>query len=201
MSTPPKKNLLGQTSSGKRKANVPSKPQSVSVPGKKKTKVTALGSRPGTVSPETNYTKDNPRQAAIKGGQKYGLPYESRAYKSGAEPADYAKKKDSYKKPVTKKATSPASSEKKSEESTASKREAMKPIKGISNIGGALTRTLPSDSISAVKKPSVKGVDTSKKTYSAKDQKIAAVMQKGKKKDGTMKASAQRKIQRIRKSK
>ena len=199
MSTPPKKNLLGQTSSGKRKANVPSKPQSVSVPGKKKTKVTALGK--GPVSPQTDYTKDNPRQAAIKGGQKYGLPYEGRAYKSGAEPAEYAKKKGSYKKPVTKKATPPASSEKKSEESTASKREAMKPIKGISNTGGALTRTLPSDSVDAVKKPSVKGVDTSKKTYSAKDQKIAAAMQKGKKKDGTMKASAQRKIQRIRKSK
>ena len=54
---------------------------------------------------------------------------------------------------------------------------------------------------SGISKPSVKGVDTSKKTYSAKDQKIAAAMQKGKKKDGTMKASAQRKIQRIRKSK
>jgi hypothetical protein len=37
-----------------------------------------------------------------------------------------------------------------------------------------------------------------KRTYSEKEQKISAILATGKKKDGTMKASAQRKIQRIR---
>lgn len=187
-----KKNLLGQSSSGKRKANVPAKPKSASVPGKKDTKVTALGSKPGTVSPDTNYTKDKPMQSAVKGGQKYGLPYESKAYKSGAEPAEYAKKKKAYKKPVVKKAAP----------SEAPKRTENKPIKGISNTQGMLTRTLPGgDSAGAPAKSVAKGVIASKRTYSDKEKQIAAVMQKGKKKDGTMKASAQRKIAAIRKKK
>ena len=38
-----------------------------------------------------------------------------------------------------------------------------------------------------------------KRTYSEKEQKISAILATGKKKNGTMKASAQRKIQRIRK--
>jgi len=37
-----------------------------------------------------------------------------------------------------------------------------------------------------------------KRTYSEKEQKISSILATGKKKDGTMKASAQRKIQRIR---
>ena len=189
-----KKNLLGQSSSGKRKANVPAKPKSASVPGKKDTKVTALGK--GPVSPQTDYTKDKPMQSAVKGGQKYGLPYESKAYKSGAEPAEYAKKKKAYKKPVVKKA---ASSESKSE---APKRTENKPIKGISNTQGMLTRTLPGgDSLGPSAKSVAKGVSASKRTYSDKKKQIGAVMQKGKKKDGTMKASAQRKIAAIRKQK
>lgn len=40
---------------------------------------------------------------------------------------------------------------------------------------------------------------TPSRTYSEKEQKINALLMTGKKKDGTMKASAQRKIQRIRK--
>ena len=187
MSEPkPKSNLLGTTSKPKRKVNVPSIV-------KKKTK---LGYRPGTASPETDHTKDKPMQAAIRGGTKYGMPYESRAYKSGSEPMDYAKKKS---KPAPAKTSSAKTPPKAESKSTAEKRAEMKPIKGISNTGGALTRTLPSDAIGKAK---VKGVDaTKKKSYSEKDVKIAAAMQKGKKKDGTMKASAQRKIARIRKSK
>lgn len=48
-----------------------------------------------------------------------------------------------------------------------------------------------------------KGVDATSRNrvFTDKEKKMMAVMAKGKKKNGTMKASAQRKIQRIRKSK
>jgi hypothetical protein len=49
----------------------------------------------------------------------------------------------------------------------------------------------------------IKGVDATSRNrvFTDKEKKIMSVMAKGKKKNGTMKASAQRKIQRIRKSK
>lgn len=166
----PKKNLLGQTSSGKRKANVPSKVKSSSVPGKKNTKVTSLGAGAGT-----NYAKDKPMQAAVKPYQKYGLPYESRAYKSGAEPAEYAKKKSST--PAKKKVV---------------RTEGPKVNKA--------NREAPSTSVSA---PKPSGIQSRKegKSYSSKDIKMMEAMKKGKKADGTMKASAQRKIARLRRKK
>jgi hypothetical protein len=140
------------------------------------------------------YMQENKEQKALKPMQKFGLPRESGAYKSGAEPMDYAKGKAT--KTVTKKSEpkKPAA-EKPASSSMAEKRSAMKPIAGISNTGGALTRVLPSD---AIRKGTSKGVQ-SKKSYSAKEQKMAEIMQKGKKKNGTMKASAQRKIAKLRK--
>lgn len=142
------------------------------------------------------YMQENKEQKALKPSQKFGLPYEGRAYKSGAEPADYAKPKSS--KPAAKKPASSAKP-KPAEPSMASKRASMKPIAGISNTGGALTRTLPGgDSLGASAKSVSKGV-SGKKAYSAKEQKMAEILAKGKKKNGTMKASAQRKIARLRK--
>jgi hypothetical protein len=49
----------------------------------------------------------------------------------------------------------------------------------------------------------IKGVDATSRNrvFTDKEKKIMSVLEKGKKKNGTMKASAQRKIQRIRKSK
>jgi hypothetical protein len=141
------------------------------------------------------YAKDNEKQKALKPIQKFGIPSESKPNKStGNQPMDYAKGKGT--KTVTKKEEPKKVSESKSASpSMAEKRSAMKPIAGISNTGGALTRVLPSD---AIRKGTSKGVQ-SKKSYSAKEQKIAEIMQKGKKKNGTMKASAQRKISKLRK--
>lgn len=163
---------------------MPKYPQGSYQPSKKK-KTTSLGSRPGTVTSESNHTKDKPMQAALKPYQKFGLPNEWR----GAPKPE--------KKPQATKTV-------KSKPKPAKKSEPAKPsrvkdsgIKGVANTGGALTRALPSDAIRKVA-PS-KGVDASKKVYSEKDKKIAAIMAKGKKKNGTMKASAQRKIAKARK--
>jgi len=136
------------------------------------------------------YAKDNAYQTAVKGSyQKFGLPKESGAFKSGAEPMDYAKPKAKATKTVTKK---------EAPKTKKPSRTAAIGIKGVANLGALPTRVLPSDNISAVKKPAVKGVTDSRKVYSEKDAKIAAIMAKGKKKNGTMKASAQRKIAKTR---
>jgi hypothetical protein len=59
------------------------------------------------------------------------------------------------------------------------------------------------DTPSMMKATPNKGVDATSRNrvFTDKEKKIMSVMDKGKKKNGTMKASAQRKIQRIRKSK
>lgn len=134
------------------------------------------------------YAKDNEKQKALKPIQKFGLPRESGAYKSGAEPMDYAKGKAT--KTVTKKAApKKAAPAKPAGPSVAEKRSAMKPIAGISNTGGMLNSLGKSASSVA------KGVST----RSRKEQMMADILAKGKKKNGTMKASAQRKIAKLRK--
>lgn len=146
------------------------------------------------------YMQENKEQKALKPSQKFGLPRESGAYKSGAQPADYGKGKSdkpAAKKPAAKKpaASKPAAS-KPAAPSMAEKRSAMKPIAGISNTGGMLTRTLPGgDSLGKSASSVAKGVST----RSRKEQMMADILAKGKKKNGTMKASAQRKIAKLRK--
>lgn len=141
------------------------------------------------------YMQENKEQKALKPSQKFGMPYEGMAYKSGAEQADYAKGKAT--KTATKKAApKKAAPAKPAGPSMAEKRSAMKPISGISNTGGALTRTLPGgDRLGKSAGSVAKGVST----RSRKEQMMADILAKGKKKNGTMKASAQRKIAKLRK--
>lgn len=155
---------------------------------KSATKTTSKGTGPQVTA--GSRTSDNEYQKALKPYQKYGLPYESRG---AAKPAPAAKAT----KTVVKK-SKPASAPVK--ESVSSKRAAMKPIAGVANTGGMLTRTLPGGDKPGVDAKSVsKGVMATKRTYSDKEQKMAAILAKGKKKNGTMKASAQRKIASLRK--
>lgn len=164
---------------------MPKYPQSSSkAPAKKK-----VTSKTGGMD---KYAKDNAYQTAVKGSyQKFGMPSEGRAYKSGASPAEYAKKPElKATKTVTKKTAPKESAPKRSENA---------PIKGVANLSGMPTRVLPSDAIKKDKSVASKGVTDSRRKYSEKDAKIAAIMAKGVKKNGTMKSSAQRKIAKARK--
>jgi hypothetical protein len=89
------------------------------------------------------------------------------------------------------------------------KKQASKPVKTgpkkpIVNRVAAQAITAPKrDAPSMMKVTPSKGVDATSRNrvFTDKEKKIMSVLEKGKKKNGTMKASAQRKIQRIRKSK
>lgn len=75
-----------------------------------------------------------------------------------------------------------------------------KPVRTASVAVAGPKREMPSSTIS---KPSTSGIQKGpeKRKFSDKEIKMMEIMQKGKKKNGTLKASAQRKIQKIRKSK
>ena len=68
------------------------------------------------------------------------------------------------------------------------------------NVDAVKTPTRPGLGMPEISKPSIQK-QAQGRQYSEKEKQIMAVMEKGRKKDGTMKASAQRKIQRIRKGK
>lgn len=82
---------------------------------------------------------------------------------------------------------------KKSAPTTAQKRAAAKKA-----VVPTAKKSVP---VSSVKAPTAKGVTVGKRTYTDKEKQINALLMTGKKKNGTMKASAQRKIQKIRTSK
>ena len=133
---------------------------------------------------ETRYNKDG----EIIGGNKIFSRTDSAGMQNlGKQVASYMNSQ----KPVAKASApkGPTTAQKRAAFSAANAPIESKAIKpSVSGMG-----------VAGLSKAAPKAINvTPSRTYSEKEQKINALLMTGKKKDGTMKASAQRKIQRIR---
>lgn len=145
------------------------------------------------------YAKNNKMQNDLKPYQKYGMPYEFGPGAPGTKPLKKEATASKPKSPAKPKAPSIAQ---RRAEMDAKKltSPAVGRTKVIPTRGGDMYRMSEELGISGnvkAKAPSVKAP----RKYTDKEKQINALLATGKKKDGTMKASAQRKIQKIRRSK
>lgn len=146
-------------------------------------RTTKLGA--GTGAGIMNYAGENYQQTGIKRAVRTAsamTPHDL-AVKAAYE---YDKTRSDRKTPVAK---GPTTAQKRAAFSAANAPIQSKAVKpSVSGIG-----------VAGLSKAAPKAINVApKRTYSEKEQKISAILATGKKKDGTMKASAQRKIQRIR---
>lgn len=139
-------------------------------------KKSAIEARRGIISPKkTNPTAPIKSTSKPSGYESYMNTVKGESFKVSAP-----------KKPVAKGPTTAQKRAAFSAANTPIQSKAVKP--SASGIG-----------VASLSKAAPKAINVApKRTYSEKEQKINAILATGKKKNGTMKASAQRKIQRIR---
>ena len=160
-------------------------------------KASAIASRKASLAPKS---KTKLGAGSGFGISKYATPSaEQTAIKKATKPErylspldqaknayEYDKTRSDRKKPVAK---GPTTAQKRAAFSAANASIQSKSVKPtVSGIG-----------VAGLSKATPKAINVApKRTYSEKEQKISSILATGKKKNGTMKASAQRKIQRIR---
>lgn len=148
-------------------------------------KSSAIQKRKTSLQPkQTRYNKDG---EVIGGNKIFSRTDSAGMQRLGKQVASYMNSQ----KPVAKApvAKGPTTAQKRAAFSTANAPIQSKSVKPTVNGIG----------VSGLSKAAPKAINVApKRTYSEKEQKISSILVTGKKKDGTMKASAQRKIQRIR---
>lgn len=182
------------------------KPSPSSSPSPEKNSKTRTTKAPAEGSDISKYTRNNKsdlikiasqRSSVINApGVKYTSFYAGPVYKGKTSVKPNAAQQKSADEYYTKLASGP----KKTTAPKASSEAKRKPVRTAA-VEFSAKRDITKQG--APSKPSVPGIQKGpeKRKFSDKEIKMMEIMQKGKKKDGTMKTSAQRKIQKIRKSK